>query len=94
MGQVVYFGLCLLGCLLFNSAVEATDQSPHSDKVIQNFPLTSPYEPSFFLSSSIAGTQNSSRLSSRSQCPPGVLYYNRFCYEFFSDPASWEDAEV
>ncbi|XP_033018411.1 lithostathine-like [Lacerta agilis] len=61
MGQVVYLGLCLLGCLILNPLVE--------------------------------GAANRTQ-SARAHCPPGAIFYRKYCYQYFSSSLSWDEAEV
>ncbi|XP_067324516.1 lithostathine-1-beta-like [Anolis sagrei] len=44
-------------------------------------------------SPSTEGVRDLSLPRPRSPCPAGTLYYRKMCYEYLSDPLSWEDAE-
>ncbi|XP_008120558.1 regenerating islet-derived protein 4 [Anolis carolinensis] len=62
MEKLVYFGVCLLGCLAFCPTAE--------------------------------GARNRSLALPRSRCPPGAFYFQKMCYEYLKESASWQDAEV
>ncbi|XP_060102038.1 lithostathine-like [Heteronotia binoei] len=42
----------------------------------------------------VEGAQNGTVVEGRARCPPNVLYYKQFCYQFVNSYVSWHLAEV